>query len=132
MIITLFFLALIISGIAVFYYEDHEYCDGVNLYSVISCFFGAIGLFICIAFIISAHVGVDNSIEVYRIQKESIEQRYDAMASQYEDISDISVLQEVEKWNIDVTKYKYWCSHPVTNWFYSKKIAQSLELIDII
>lgn len=131
MIITLFFVALIISGISVFCYEEHTYCWGDNPYTYISCLFGTIGLFICILFIIFAHVGVDNSIEVYRIQKESIEQRYDAMVSQYEDISDISVLQEVEEYNVDVTRYKYWCNHPMTSWFFSKDVAKSLELIDI-
>ena len=131
MIITLFFIALIISGIAVFCYEYHEYCSGDNVYTYLSCFIGSIGLFICITFIICAHVGVDNSIEVYRIRKESIEQRYDTMTSQYEDISDISVLQEVEEWNVDVTRYKYWCNHPMTSWFFSKDVAKSLELIDM-
>ena len=75
MIITLFFVALIISGIAVFCYENHEYCCGNNAYTCISCVLGSICLFICILLIIFAHVGIDNSIEVYRIQKESIEQR---------------------------------------------------------
>lgn len=131
MIITLFFVALIISGIAVFCYENHEYCCGDNPYTYISCLLGTIGLFICILFIIYAHVGVDNSIEVYRIQKESIEQRYDSISSNYEDISYVSVLQEVEKWNIDVTRYKYWCNNPLTSCFFSKDVAQSLELIDI-
>ena len=130
MIITLFFVALIISGIAVFGYFEHEYYVGDNLYTLISGLIGSIGLFICIVFIISAHVGVDNQIEVNRIRKESIEKRYEAVVSEYEDISDVSVLHEVEDWNKDVTIYKYWCNHPMTNWFFSKKLAQSLDLID--
>lgn len=133
MIITLFFVALIISGIVVFFVcGDYKYCFCFNPYTVLSCLLGTIGLFICIMFIISAHVGVDNSIEVYRIRKESIEQRYDTIVSQYEDISDIYVLQEVEEWNIYVTRYKYWCNQPMTSWFFSKDFAKSLELIDTI
>lgn len=130
MIITLFFVALIISGFAVFGYFEHKYYVGDNMYTYISCLIGSICLLVCIVFIISAHVGVDNQIEVNRIRKESIEKKYEVVISQYEDISTVSVLQEIADWNKDVTIYKYWCNHPMTSWFFSKKIAQSLDLID--
>lgn len=130
MIITLFFVALIVSGIVVFEYEEHEYGMGFNMYTINSCMIGAIGLFTCIIFIMYAHVGVDNQVEVNRIQRESIERRYDTLTSQCEDMSDISVLQDIAEWNMNATKYRYWCNQPMTSWFYSKKVAQSLELID--
>lgn len=131
MIITLFFVALIISGIAVYIYEEREYGDGLfNLYTCSSCMIGTIGLLTCIIVIIIAHTGVDNNIEINRIRRESIEQRYDALQSQCEDISDISVLQDIADWNIDVTNTRYWSNHPMTSWFYSKREVQSLELID--
>ena len=130
MIITLFFVVLFISGIIVYIHEDHEYGDGFNLYTCSSCMIGTIGLLVCIIVIIITHTGVDNNIEINRIRRESIEQRYDAIQSQYEDISDVSVLNDIAEWNMDVTNARYWSNHPMTSWFYSKKEVQSLELID--
>ena len=131
MIITLFCVALIISGIAVFAYEEYQYGDGINLYTFFAGFFGSVGLVVCIILILLAHAGVDNQIEVAKIQKESIEQRYDILNSEFENISDVSVLQEVEEWNTKVTSDRYWCNHPMTSWFFSKEYVNSLELIDI-
>lgn len=130
MIITLFCVALIISAIVVFVYLEHEYCYGINLYTYFAGIFGSIGLVFCIILILLAHVGIDNQIEVAKIKKESIEQRYNILNSECEDISDVSVLQEVEKWNTNVVSSRYWCNHPMTNWFYSKDFVNSLELID--
>ena len=130
MIITLFFVALIISGIAVFAYEKYQYDYGFNLYTCYTSFIGSICLFICILIIMFAHVGVDNQIDVGQIHRAGIEQRYDAINSQYEDISKVTVLQEVEEWNRKVTFDRYWCNRPMTSWFFSKEYVNSLELID--
>ena len=130
MIITLFFVALIISGIAVFAYEEYRYGYGYNLYTFCASFIGSICLLTCIILILLAHVGVDNQIEVAKIHRAGIEQRYDAINSQCEDISKVTVLQEVEEWNRKVTVDRYWCNHPMTSWFFSKEYVNSLELID--
>ena len=124
MIITLFFVALIISGIVVFVIDEW------NSYTPFACVTGGIGLLVCSILIMCAHVGVDNQLEVNRIQREGIERRYDVLQSQCEDMSDISVLQDITEWNMDATRYRYWCNNPMTSWFYSEKIAQSLEPID--
>lgn len=130
MIITLFFVALIISAIAVFVYLEHEYYDGFNLYTCYAGIFGCIGLLVCIILILCAHVGVDNQIEVAQIHRAGIEHRYEATNSQYEDIAKATVLKEIEEWNTEVTADRYWCNHPMTSWFYSKDFVKSLELID--
>lgn len=130
MIITLFFVALIVSGIVICAYEEHVYGYGLNGYTLLADTYGVIGLFICFIFIMYAHVGVENSIEIAQIRRAGIEQRYEAINSQYEDISKVTVLQEVEEWNKEVTSDRYWCDNPMTSWFFSKKYVQSLELID--
>lgn len=81
--------------------------------------------------IICAHVGVDAAIEKNRIEYESLCQRYEIVTSEYEDVSKSDVIKDIAEWNKGVYRYKYWANNPWTSWFYSKRVADSLEMIEM-
>ena len=80
--------------------------------------------------IIIAHVGVDAQIEENRIEYESLCQRYEIVTSEYEDVSKSDVIKDIAEWNKKVYSYKHWAYNPWTNWFYSKEIADHLQMIE--
>lgn len=110
--------------------------DKTNDYDLQECGFtvtviGIIVSFVMVIFIILAHVGVDVSIEKNRIKYESLCERYELVTSEYEDVSKSDVIKDITKWNMDVYSEKYWADNPWTNWFCSKRFADSLKMIEI-
>lgn len=81
--------------------------------------------------IIMAHVGVDVTIEKNRIKYESLCKRYELIASEYEDVSKSDIIKEITEWNLYVYSEKHWANNPWTNWFYSKRLADSVEMIEM-
>ena len=91
-----------------------------------------VGFLIIFAFMIwSVHLSADAEIAKDQIKYESLCKRYEIIQSEYEDVSKTEVIKDIAKWNMAVQHEKYWSENLLTNWFYSKKHADSLQYIDI-
>lgn len=91
---------------------------------------GGFLLFLMIVIILLEHVGVSAEIEKYNIEYRSLCERYEIVTSDYEDVSKSDVIKDIAEWNINVYSYKYWTYNPWTNWFHSKRLADSLKMIE--
>lgn len=91
---------------------------------------GGIITFIMILVILTEHIGVSAHIEEKRIEYESLCERYEIVTSEYEDVSKSDVIKDIAEWNQDVYSYKYWAYNPWKNWFYSRRLADELKMID--
>lgn len=130
MILTIITVIAIVVGVILLHKDEHE--EGVRFWLGI-LFTGGGGLMAFIAgiCIICANVGVDAVIEENRIEYESLCQRYEIVTSEYEDVSKSDVIKDIAEWNKDVYSYKHWANNPWTSWFYSKRVADSVEMIEI-
>lgn len=91
---------------------------------------GGLVAFFAALSIILAHVGIDATIERNRIEYESLCQRYEIVTSEYEDVSKSDVIKDIAEWNMDVYSYKHWANNPWTSWFYSKRVADNMKMIE--
>lgn len=81
--------------------------------------------------IIIAHIGVDAKIEENRIEYEALCERQEIVESEYEDVSKSDVIKDIAEWNKKVYSQKHWAYNPWTCWFYSKRFADSVEMIEV-
>lgn len=51
--------------------------------------------------------------------------------SDYEDVSKTTVIANAYDWNKEVHNAKYWAKNPWTSWFWSQKLVDSLEYIEL-
>lgn len=129
MILTILIVVITIIGIAIITkFEDSN--DIVYGFGVLSGIGGGIVTLITVCCIICAHVGVDAEIEENRIKYEALCERQEIVDSEYEDVSKSDVIRDIAEWNKEVYGYKYWTSNPWTNWFHSKRLADSVEMIE--
>lgn len=125
-----FILTLVLTVIGFFVvlkFDDHE------IVSVIGFILGLGGIVTAVimsAWILFEHVGVDVQIEEKRIEYEALCERYEIATSEYEDVSKSDVIKDVAEWNKEVYSYKHWAYNPWTNWFYSRRLADELEMIE--
>lgn len=129
MILTIIVVLMISAG--VWMVRKDEYEEGVlfGLGLLFTVGGGLMAFFMAIC-IISAHVGVDATIEENRIEYESLCERQEIINSEYEDVSKSDVIKDIAEWNKDVYNYKHWAYNPWTNWFYSKRVADDLKMIE--
>ena len=127
MILTIITLAALIIGILLGCHAKNEIMEGVGLL-LFAC--GALAGIIMICCIIIAHTGVDAQIEENRIEYEALCERQEVVMSEYEDVSKSDVIKDIAEWNQKVYSYKHWAYNPLTNWFYSKSVADELEMIE--
>lgn len=106
-------------------YNDFIFGTGL-IFTILSGFI----VFTMVIWIIGEHVGVNAKIEQNRIEYESLCKRYEMVTSEYEDVSKSDVIKDIAEWNKKVYSYKYWAYNPWTNCFFSKKFADSMELIE--
>lgn len=104
--------------------------------ALMDCGFGAtvvgfIAAFAMVMIIILAHVGVDVTIEKNRMKYESLCRRYELITSEYEDVSKSDVIKDITEWNLDVYSEKHWANNPWTSWFCSKRVTDSVEMIEM-
>jgi hypothetical protein len=78
-----------------------------------------------------SHTGVTRQIEKRQIEYQSLVKRVEIVNSEYEDVSKSDVIKDVAEWNKDVYDTKYYAESPWTNWLCSKKIADSLNYIEL-
>lgn len=129
MILTILVVVITVIGIAIItkFEDGNEIAYGFGVLFGIG---GGIVTIIMVTCIICAHVGVDAEIEENRIKYEALRERQEIVDSEYEDVSKSDVIKDIAEWNKDVYSYKYWASNPCTNWFHSKRLADSVEMIE--
>ena len=127
MILTIITLAALIIGILLTEHSKNEIMEGVG-FLLFAC--GALAGFIMLCVIIIAHIGVDAQIEENRIEHDALCERLEIANSDYEDVSKSDVVKDVADWNKNVYSYKHWAYSPWTSWFYSKRVADELEMIE--
>ena len=106
---------------------DKSKCDGIGFLFTIC---GGIVAFGIAVYIICAHVGVNATIEENRIEYESLCERQEIVESEYEDVSKSDVIKDIAAWNKKVYTYKHWAYNPWTSWFYSRRVADELKMIE--
>ena len=128
MILTI--IVVIVTVIGIVMLNKSEY-DGITYgIGLLFTILGGIVTFIMVAGIICAHVGVDAQIEKNRIEYESLCERNEIVVSEYEDVSKSDVIKDIAEWNKKVYSYKHWAYNPWTNWFYSKRVVDQMEMIE--
>ena len=131
MILTFIAFAVLAAGLYM-YIKGYKPCNVM----LMDCGFaatvvGGLAAVIMVFLIIIAHIGVDVTIEKNRIKYESLCERYELIASEYEDVSKSDIIKEITEWNLSVYYEKHWANNPWTNWFHSKRVADSVEMIEI-
>ena len=121
----LFIIALVITAIGILFVKKDCDTAGITCFTV-----GGIVLASMIALIIIAHVCVGARIEQIKIKYDSLCERYEIVTSEYEDVSKSDVIKDIAEWNVEVHDYKYWAYNPWTNWFYSRRVADEMKMID--
>lgn len=129
MILTIIALIVTVVGIVMLWKCDY-YGIGNGLGLLFTILGGGIAFIMTIC-IICAHVGVDAQIEENRIEYESLCERQEIINSEYEDVSKSDVIKDIAEWNKKVYSTKHWAYNPWTNWFYSKRVADELKMIEV-
>lgn len=80
---------------------------------------------------LSEHIGTEREVRMRQIRYESLCKRLEVIKSDYEDVSKSEVIKDIAEWNQEVYDYKYWTDNIWTSWLFNKKIADSLEYIDL-
>ena len=130
MILTI--ITVIASIVGVILLRKNEYEEGVIFgLGLMLTVGGGVIAFIMAVYIIIAHVGVDDQIEENRIEYKSLCQRYEIVTSEYEDVSKSDVIKDIAEWNKNVYSEKHWAYNPWTSWFYSKRVADDMKMIEM-
>ena len=128
MILTI--IAMLMIPVGVLMVQKDKYEGVVYMLGLLSAVCGGLIAFIMAICIICAHVGVDAVIEENRIEYEALCERYEIVTSEYEDVSKSDVIKDIAEWNKDAYSYKHWANNPWTSWFYSKRVADELKMIE--
>lgn len=124
-------IIMIVVAVGVTLLRKDEYEDGILFgLGLLFTVGGGLIAFIMAICIICAHVGVDAQIEENRIEYESLCQRYEIVTSEYEDVSKSDVIKDIAEWNKKVYSTKHWAYNPWTSWFYSKRVADNMKMIE--
>ena len=127
MLLFIFSLLAAIIGFIVLGLSHNDFLETIG-----AIFFG-VGSVVAVIFmmtIIVQHVGVSATIAKNQIEYESLCERQELISSEYEDVSKSDVIKDIAKWNKSVYSYKHWANNPWTSWFYSKKVADNMEMIE--
>ena len=128
MILTIIIVIVTVIGIVMLNKSEYDGITyGLGLLFTVT---GGIMAFIAVACIVFAHIGVDAQIEKNRIEYESLCERNEIIVSEYEDVSKSDVIKDIAEWNKNVYSYKHWAYNPWTNWFYSKRVVDQIEMIE--
>lgn len=129
MILTIIAVVAIAVGVTLLRKDEYEegVVFGLGLLFTVG---GGLIAFIMAICIICAHVGVDATIEENRIEYEALCERQEIINSEYEDVSKSDVIKDIAEWNKNVYSEKHWAYNPWTSWFYSKRVADELKMIE--
>lgn len=126
----LIFVVLLVSGILLYKFGDDE-ITAVAVVEIWSLFVGSLGFLITGCIILCSHVEVTKQISENQFEYEAIIAEVQAVNSDNEDVSKVLVIKDVNKWNKEVHRQKYWASSPWTSWCYSQKVVDKLEYIEV-
>lgn len=127
MLIFIITVVAAIIGFVVMSLTDNEVVGFIG-----SIFFGAgaiVGV-IMLLMIVTEHVGVNANIAEKQIEYEALCERKELISSEYEDVSKSDMIKDIAEWNKNVYSYQHWVYNPWTSWFYSKRIADNMEMIE--
>jgi len=127
----LIIIAMLMIPVGVWMVQKDKYEGVVYLIGLLLTVCGGLTAFIMAICIICAHVGVDATIEENRIEYEALCERQEIVESEYEDVSKSDVIKDIAEWNKNVYSTKHWAYSPWTNWFYSKRIADDMKMIEM-
>ena len=131
MILTFIAFAVLAAGLYM-YIKGDKTCNVMLMdCGIVAAVVGTIAATVMVFLIIMAHVGVDVTIEKNRIKYESLCERYELITSEFEDVSKSDIIKEITEWNLSVYSEKHWANNPWTNWFHSKRVADSVEMIEM-
>ena len=130
MLLTLMFVACLVIGILFVVFGD-GHRTSIFVTQVSSVYIGTFGLLCVGTAILCSHIGVNQQIAHNRIEYESIIAEIQAVNTDTEDVSKVQVIKDVKEWNQDVHSSKYLASNLWTNWFYSQKVVNAMEYIEI-
>ena len=128
MILMIITLVATIIGVLILWKAD--FGDAIMGIGALFAVCGGILAFIMAIVILIEHVGVDARIEENRIEYESLCERYEIVTSEYEDVSKSDVIKDIAEWNKNVYSEKHWAYNPWTCWFYSKRVADDMKMIE--
>lgn len=113
MIWTIIVLAAVLLAITIDVINGCKWnCDAVEIFSCMILGTGGVVLFVMILAIIVSHVAVDKRISKMQMKHDYIMQEIKVVNNEWEDVSVVSVIQEVSEWNQDVLSDKYWAKNP--------------------
>lgn len=128
MILMIITLVATIIGLWIVYKD--EYSGAIIGIGAALAVFGGVTAVIMAIIIFGEHICVDTTIEKNRIEYESLCERNEIVMSEYEDVSKSDVIKDIAEWNRKVYSYKHWAYNPWTNWFYSKRVADQMKMIE--
>ena len=126
----LIIIALIVTVVGIVMSNKINEWETVYSIGLLFAVGGGFMTFIMAICILCAHVGVDAQIEKNRIEYESLCQRYEIVTSEYEDVSKSDVIKDIAEWNKKVYSQKHWAYNPWTSWFYSRRVADDMKMIE--
>ena len=126
----LLFIITLLAAIIGFIVMGLTNNEAINMIGGIFFGVGCVVAVIFMMMIFVEHVDVSATIAENQIEYESLCERQELISSEYEDVSKSDVIKDIAEWNKTVYSYKHWASNPWTSWFYSKKIADSMEMIE--
>lgn len=131
MLLTLICIVVLVVGIVLnLIANEGKYLvlEGVSL---ICLLLGTICIFVFGICIISAHTGVDLAIETNQIKYETLLKEKQLLETDQEDISKLTVLNDISEWNQNVKSQKHEAYNIWTSWFNNRKVADQLQYITI-
>lgn len=131
LLLIIFGIILAIGIILIVKYRDEWACDGPYIVGLILTWTFSIIFIVSVGIIVLIHCGTDSQIEYYKIERDALIKRMEVSDSNYEDVSKSDVIADVAKWNQNIVRARYWSNNLLTNWFYSQKVVDSLEPIDL-
>ena len=132
MLLALIFTACLAIGILLRLILVEYKNDDCTFFAQVSFMLvGVVGLIWMGTVILCSHISAEEIIVKNQIEYESIIDEVHAVDSNNEDVSKVQVIKDVKEWNQDVHSSKYWASNPWTNWFYSQKVVNAMEYIEI-
>jgi hypothetical protein len=88
-------------------------------------------IILSIVLIIPEHIGTDYKIQNAQLERQAIVKELELIDSEMEDISKQKVYEDVREWNSKVLHTKAFANNYFTNIFVNKKVADSMETIEI-
>lgn len=126
MLAFLIAVIVLVTSILLFKFTDESLVIIVPMF-----FLGLYGTLITVGLILCSHVDTDKQIAENQLEYETIIAEIQAVGTDNEDVSKVLVIKDVSKWNKEVQRQKHAVSSPWTNWYYSQKVVDKMEYIEV-